>query len=630
MRRVSALFFAVATTLVSLNAHAQGRKALSRADVESIAHLLMLEDQRTYDDTLLSRLIGSAHAEVRRRTAVTIGRLADKRGVALVRKVLNDADTSVVADAVFALGQIHDSSTVPLLDSLLNSPRLSVNAAREAAASLGKIRDIPARASLAAFLTRSTVDTRTRHTIEEALLSIGRVTNRGDIAPIVKWTSSPDEEIRWRATWALFRPRDPAAVSRLIELSKDQSALVRSWAVRGLTRPQADSVALGAQAEAMLIAASSDADRRVSTEAIRALSTYSDSASLAIVSSALQSSDTWIAISGAEGLGLIRNPTSIPLLKETAMSNRPCNVRLVALQSLQAIAPAQMVPSAIAVLNDPIPHCRNFVSAQILSRALNATGAAAPNDATRTDINNALTAMHAARRADLASPDVLVRIGAAKSIATWGDSTDLATLRSMAAQAPKAEGNAAQAAVDAIVRRTAGQGAGGGRGGGGRPNTAAGRDLAFYQRIAEQWVVPDYEGKPRPTSTWTTPKGEIVIELHPGDAPLATDDFVRTIESGAIIGTQFTRVVPDFVNQQESIRNGNLLRDEVSRRRLERTNLAWATAGLDTGNPGYTLNHTPQPHNEGNFTTLGHVIRGMDVVDRTDLGDRILAARMNK
>jgi cyclophilin family peptidyl-prolyl cis-trans isomerase len=141
--------------------------------------------------------------------------------------------------------------------------------------------------------------------------------------------------------------------------------------------------------------------------------------------------------------------------------------------------------------------------------------------------------------------------------------------------------------------------------------------------------MPEYEGKARPTSTWTTPKGEIVIELYAGDAPIATDDFVKTMESGAMIGTQFTRVVPDFVNQQEGIKS-NLLRDEVSRRRIERTNLSWASSGLDTGNPGYTLNHTPQPHNEGNFTTLGHVIRGMDVVDRTELGDRILSARMNR
>ncbi|HEY4658609.1 MAG TPA: peptidylprolyl isomerase, partial [Gemmatimonadaceae bacterium] len=72
------------------------------------------------------------------------------------------------------------------------------------------------------------------------------------------------------------------------------------------------------------------------------------------------------------------------------------------------------------------------------------------------------------------------------------------------------------------------------------------------------------------------------------------------------------------------------LRDEVSRRGLTRANLSWASAGLDTGRPGYTLGNTPQPHNEGDFTALGRVVRGMDVVDRLELGDAVTGARMRK
>lgn len=613
---------AVAFTVLATTTDAQARRPLAAADVDNIARLLMLEDQRTYDDTILTKLIASPHPEVRRRAAVTIARLADKRGIPLLRTRLNDADTAVMATAVFAIGQIHDSTTVPLLDSLLSSPRLSPNALTEAAGALGKIRSAASREVLSAFLTRATADPRMSGAVGEALLSIGRSTNRGDNSAIVKWSNSPSDEIRWRATWALFRPRDPAAVTRLIELSKDPSAHVRSWAVRGLTRAQADTASVAAQAKAVLVAAASDPDRRVQTEAVRALATYSDSTALAVLSSALQSADSWIAVSAAEGLGIIRNPSSIPLLKEAASGDRPCAVRIVAMQSLRTIAGGQVVPSAIAVLRDSVPHCRT-IATQILTAQLAATGPAAPDASTRESINAALAAMKTATRAELSSADPPARTAAVRAVGTWGDTTDLTSLR------PLSQHPAAAAAIDAISRRAT-QPQGGGRGGrGNRPNTAAGRTIADYKRITQQWVVPDYEGKPRPTSTWRTPKGEFVIELYPGDAPLATDDFVRTMESGAMIGTQFTRVVPDFVNQQESIKP-SLLRDEVSRRRLERTNLSWASAGLDTGNPGYTLNHTPQPHNEGNFTTLGHVIRGMDVVDRTELGDRIVSARMNR
>ena len=128
----------------------------------------------------------------------------------------------------------------------------------------------------------------------------------------------------------------------------------------------------------------------------------------------------------------------------------------------------------------------------------------------------------------------------------------------------------------------------------------------------------------------TTPRGEIELELFPGDAPLGVDYFTSVVASGAIVGTEFGRLVPNFVAQQRPIRDAITLRDEVSRLGLTRGNLSWASAGLDTGRPGYTLAVTPQPHNEGDFTALGRVVRGMDVVDRLELADAITAARMAK
>jgi cyclophilin family peptidyl-prolyl cis-trans isomerase len=106
------------------------------------------------------------------------------------------------------------------------------------------------------------------------------------------------------------------------------------------------------------------------------------------------------------------------------------------------------------------------------------------------------------------------------------------------------------------------------------------------------------------------------------------DAFEKIMNAGTIVGTEFTRVVPDFVDQQATIQGALVQRDEVNRHRLALGNLAWASAGLDTGRPGYTLNHTPQPHNEGDFTSLGRVVVGQDVVDRIQLGDRITSARM--
>ena len=97
--------------------------------------------------------------------------------------------------------------------------------------------------------------------------------------------------------------------------------------------------------------------------------------------------------------------------------------------------------------------------------------------------------------------------------------------------------------------------------------------------------MPDYNGAPKPHAIWETPRGTIELELYPGDAPMGVEYFVRLVESGAIVGTEFGRVVPNFVAQQRAVRDDVTLRDEVNRHGLTRGNLSWASAGLDTGDP---------------------------------------------
>jgi HEAT repeat protein/cyclophilin family peptidyl-prolyl cis-trans isomerase len=467
-------------------APAQARRPLAPADVDDIARLVMLEDHRDFDTTDLSRLLKSAHPEVRRRAALAIGRIANKSGFALLTARPLDRDTAVAATEVFAAGQLKDSTLVEWFDSLLNNPRTAPTVASEAATALGKIKTGKARAVLARFLSTVKSSARTNAAIGEALFSIGRCIPRGDVTPIVHWTESPNDELRWRATWALFRPRDPDAITTLLNLAHDKSADVRLWAIRALAKPQADSAERTVQAEKTILAAINDSDRRVRTEAVVAIGTYADSAAVAAMNEAKQSADWWISSSADAGL---------------------------------------------ARLNPPPP------------------------------------------------------------------------------------------------RAGGGRQGGGGRGARPVPPPIT-RPLSDYKAIVERWVIPEYNGAPRPTARWETDRGAIEIELYPGDAPLGVDEFVRIVESGSIVGTKFTRVVPDFVDQEETIPGAHRLRDEVSRHGLTRANVAWASAGLDTGTPGYTLAIAVQPHNEGDFTALGRVIKGMDVVDQIQLNDKITGAKM--
>ena len=541
MLRITARILLTVAATASL-ARAQSRRPLDSAAVNDIARLLLLEDVRRFDSLELSRILESKHPEVRRRAMISVARINDKRGVALLRARPLDADTALAATAVFAVGQLRDTLTVAWFDSLLANPRTAPTVATEAACALGKIKTAAARATLARYLASAKAGPRTRDAIGEALLAIGRSNARGDLSPIVKWTSSPDEEIRWRATWALFRPRDPAAVAQLLRLSDDRAAHVRSWAVRGLVKSQADSASVGERAEAKLLAAVRDADRRVRTEAIRALGTYSDSAATAALVAGVQSPDAWISVSAAEGLGRSRLPSAVPVLVAAVEGNHSCALRATAIRQLQPFARAEARSAATALARDTVPYCQNLAT-QILRDTSSTTG----------------------------------------------------------------------------------RGGGGGRR---PPQPLVERPFDEYRAIVERWIVPAYNGKPLPRAKIQTVRGEIEVELYADDAPLGTDAFTRILAQGNIVGSEFSRVVPDFVDQEATIRDAAVQRDEVNRHRLTRGNLAWASAGLDTGRPGYTLNHTPQPHNEGDFTSLGRVVRGMDVVDRIELGDRILGAQM--
>ena len=544
------------------------RPPLGPADIEAITTLVMLEDTRTFDQDKLAALLKSSHPEVRRRTALAVGRIGYPRtrgtdaqnavttqARALLVTARGDKDVDVAGTVAFSTGQLKDNDAVAWLGELVSTSATPPAVAREAACSLGKIRSPEARTVLAKYLADAPA-TAAPAVVGEALLSSGRFTGPGDLAPIVRWSTAKDVEVRWRATWALFRLRDPAAAEPLLRLSDDASPDVRYWAVRGLASMDSTPAEIKTRQAARLRAGVKDADRRVRTEALRALATYQDDASFDVVLAALDSPDTWLSVSAAEAMG--RYPTKkdaiVPKLVAAAGSTRPIALRLTALAPLTTLAP-----------------------------------------------------------------------DAAKDVAT--------SLRDSASQVARTTADRTLQRLAAAADPNAPQGArGGGAPAGGRGTRPDPPKLsdADYRRIVERWIVPDYNGAAKPHAIWTTPKGEIELELYPGDAPLAVEYFLHEVESGDIVGTEFGRVVPNFVAQQDGIRNAITQRDEVNRRGLTAGNLSWASAGLDTGRPGYTLGTTPQPHNEGDFTALGRVVRGMDVVDRLELGDAVTAARMKR
>ena len=292
---------------------------------------------------------------MRRRAIISVGRIVDPRGRALLAGLRADPDPEIRATVAFSTGQLKDPDAVGWLGEQLAGPKTPTAVAFEAARALGKIRTPEARAALATYLAAAPATAAAGSIVGEALLSIGRFPPPGDIAPIVRWTASPDVEVRWRAAWALFRPRDPAAVEPLLRMTADKSPEVRFWAVRGLVAASADAAKVDrAVTSARLRAAVKDPDRRVRTEALRALAGYDDDESFAVLLAALDSPDTWLSVSAAEAMGRFtsRKDVVVPKLVAAVAPAKPLALRITALAPLAALAPDAAKEAATALATE--------------------------------------------------------------------------------------------------------------------------------------------------------------------------------------------------------------------------------------------------------------------------------------
>lgn len=126
-----------------------------------------------------------------------------------------------------------------------------------------------------------------------------------------------------------------------------------------------------------------------------------------------------------------------------------------------------------------------------------------------------------------------------------------------------------------------------------------------------------------------TSRGTIVVALYPDEAPLTVWNFAQLAESGFYDGLQVHRVVPDFVVQDGDPRGdgtggpGWTIPDEINPLRYTEGALGMAHAGPDTGGSQWFITLSPQPHLDGIHTVFGSVSRGQHVLRDIRPGDRI-------
>ena len=127
---------------------------LTEWEIQLVASLISLSDRRVFDSAMMSAAATSPQARVRRQAAYAAARIGGDQARVLARHLTEDADDAVAAVAVFAVGELEDSSAVPFLSRTLldaDSGR-GTRVRAEAADALRKIGGDGARTAIRGYL----------------------------------------------------------------------------------------------------------------------------------------------------------------------------------------------------------------------------------------------------------------------------------------------------------------------------------------------------------------------------------------------------------------------------------------------------------------------------------------------
>ncbi len=134
-------------------------------------------------------------------------------------------------------------------------------------------------------------------------------------------------------------------------------------------------------------------------------------------------------------------------------------------------------------------------------------------------------------------------------------------------------------------------------------------------------------------ATIETPRGNIRIELYADKAPKTVANFEKLVSEGFYNGLKFHRVIKDFMVQAGCPKGngtggpGYTFADEFHRD-LKHDGpgvLSMANAGPNTNGSQFFITHVATPWLDGKHAIFGRVLKGQDVVDAVQQGDKMVS-----
>jgi peptidyl-prolyl cis-trans isomerase B (cyclophilin B) len=152
--------------------------------------------------------------------------------------------------------------------------------------------------------------------------------------------------------------------------------------------------------------------------------------------------------------------------------------------------------------------------------------------------------------------------------------------------------------------------------------------------MAKQYPAPPpmtIDTSKKYTATLDTSKGAIVCELFAKDAPKTVNNFVFLAREGFYDGTQFHRVIADFMIQGGDPTAtgtggpGYKFEDETKSNPNKHKigSLSMANAGPNTNGSQFFVTHGVTNWLDGKHTVFGQVTSGQDVVNKIQQRDQL-------
>ena len=625
----------------------------------------------------LLRLVGDGEARVRRRAALALGRVGMRDAVEPLTKLLAaDGEPEVRQMAAFALGLIGDPSARTSLLAALADPdplvggraaeALGMLAVRDDATAVSEMVQRHVRGGALATISSDDLAYPLAPQVEAARLGFYALVRLGSYealaAAALDATGRP-VSAWWPVAYALQRLGDDRAIPALMGLLNVPGRYTPAFAARGLgamkamvaagplrqivERRSADPAVVVQAIRAVAaigdpaavpaltrIVSDAEVDSILRVEAMTALATVASSSSLDIMLDLLTDSSPTIRGLAMRGLAHI-DPESFLVTLSGLDPDRDWTVRIAQAAALGSLPSGQGVPALMVLLEERDPRIvPGVLSALVAAKAPGidkilierlktddfAVRAAAANGLAQLKVQSAGPALVEAYRAAVGDSTYVAR-GAILTALNQIDPRAAEPLLQEALRDPDwavrvravaiyRERGSVDGAVDAAIR------------------PAPARPLTEQER---QWLI-----NPRfsPHAYIETDRGVIELELAILDAPVTVANFVGLARKNFFDGTAIHRVVADFVVQDGDPRGdgeggpGYTIRDELNMRPYLRGTVGMALDWKDTGGSQFFITHSPQPHLDGRYTAFGHVVDGMDVVDRLVPGDVIRRVRI--